>query len=424
MAFIAVNARADVQGSKKGKLTPAQNAMMNAWCLSGKTGIFDFGGRCEATPATPSNNASVVTFKDGYFVVCGRLVEVENNTEISVALPLSGETNGYIVARFNLGATGSSEFEVVTKTEDLVRQDLNAYEDIGIYEFPLYGYKATPTGVTLTRDETLYIKSVEDLIKDLKQYTFGLNTSNFIGNGTDFNDFKTEGNYAVTGDGQNIANKPSVQAGVLRVMAGIGAKIDLTATWAYILQLYITRLGEIYIRYFTKDGAIDIWSDWSQVAGGEVIAKRAAYYTLDTGYISPQTIDREFQIARESLLHEKTTRQNQITDINNRLTEMGFKVGSITGWDNSGVTLEKTGKFAILRLPEGEAKNVTSIYTDLQMFIDGTTPLKSAETMTFALNGTNYSATINFTQGSNVARIYSVQVLNGIRPFSIGFKIE
>ena len=86
MAFIPIHAKADIVGEKKGKITPAQASLLNAWCLASKTGILDWGGKCEATATSYSisNNVATIVLNKGYIVICGRLVEVEQNTSIVV----------------------------------------------------------------------------------------------------------------------------------------------------------------------------------------------------------------------------------------------------------------------------------------------------------------------------------------------------
>jgi len=170
MAFIAIDAKADVQGSKKGKLTPTQHAQLNAWCLASKTGIFDCLNKCEATSSsyTASNNIATVVFKSGYIVICGRLVECEEGTEVLVQTPVSGEINGRIILRYSLSNTGEDEFVVTTKNETLTQNDLNENPITGVYEFELYSYKATPTSITLTRNVE-YVPDVSGKINELKE---------------------------------------------------------------------------------------------------------------------------------------------------------------------------------------------------------------------------------------------------------------
>lgn len=175
MAFIAIDAKADVAGSKKGKLTPAQHAQLNAWSLASKTGILDWKNasdentmyRCEAKSYSISDGKVTVIFNKGYIVICGRLVECEQDTRVTFDAPISVTVTGSIILRFslsNLGEGEGGEFEVTTKSGALTQQDLNDNPLTGVYEFELYSYLATPTTVTLTRTNTDYIQPVQTFL--------------------------------------------------------------------------------------------------------------------------------------------------------------------------------------------------------------------------------------------------------------------
>lgn len=170
--FIAIDARADVTGSKKGKLTPAQHAQLNAWCLASKTGILDCLDKCEAYSEsyTVSNNQATIKFKAGYIVICGRLVECEDNTIFVMSTPTSGTQTGKIILRYNLSNVGNNEFVITTKTGDLVQEDLNDNPSTGVYEFELYSYTATSSSVVLTRTNTDYIPNINEELKPLQGY--------------------------------------------------------------------------------------------------------------------------------------------------------------------------------------------------------------------------------------------------------------
>jgi hypothetical protein len=172
--FIPIDAKADIQGSKKGKLTPAQHAQLNAWCLSNKTGIFDCLDRCATTSNTYSitNNIAEVVFKKGYVAICGRIVECEEGT--TIAINTKETPKGYIILRYNLAASGESEFEFTIKSSQESRQkeDLNKNPLSGVYEFELWAY--TTDGVNLTISEPTaygheYIESVADKIERCEQ---------------------------------------------------------------------------------------------------------------------------------------------------------------------------------------------------------------------------------------------------------------
>lgn len=198
MAFIPINAKADVKGSKKGKLTPAQNAQLNAWCLTKKTGILNCLDKCEAEQLTytATNNITNVVFKKGYVVICGRLIECEAGTEVQIATPASGNVSGKIILKYNLNSSKEEEFVVTTKEGDLVQQDLNDSPLIGVYEFELYSYTATPTTITLERKNINYVKSVEQRLDELgfkegvAEYS-GFNTT------PNSNSLKKQGKYVI-----------------------------------------------------------------------------------------------------------------------------------------------------------------------------------------------------------------------------------
>ena len=170
--FVPINAKADVQGSKKGKLTPAQNAQLNAFCLASKTGILDCLGKCEyssQTSLTVVNNKVDIIFKSGYVVICGRLVECEEGTSFTLDNLADGQ-EGSVVLRYNLENSGEQEFVITKKMGVLDDQDLNNYPLTGKYDFELYKYKVQSNTVTLTRS----VKYVPDIGGKLSQFEASL----------------------------------------------------------------------------------------------------------------------------------------------------------------------------------------------------------------------------------------------------------
>ena len=174
--FIPIHAKADIVGEKKGKITPAQASQLNAWCLASKTGILDWGGKCEATATSYSisNNVATIVLNKGYIVICGRLVEVEQNTSIDVYT--SANPSGKIILSFNLSSSGKEEFKVEVVNRNLRQDDLNENPISGVYEFELYSYSASSTTVTLNRN-VQYIKSVEDAIDDAENNAIKIATN-------------------------------------------------------------------------------------------------------------------------------------------------------------------------------------------------------------------------------------------------------
>lgn len=161
--FIPIHAKADItegEGAKKGKFTPAQNAQLVAWSLSSKTGILDCLGKCEAYPTTYNivDNKATINFNKGYVVICGRLVECEQNTKFEINTNLY--TSGKIVLRYNLSASKEKEFEVAVVTGALRDDDLNENTFTGIHEFELYEFSVSGSVLTLTRTNTNYVPNI------------------------------------------------------------------------------------------------------------------------------------------------------------------------------------------------------------------------------------------------------------------------
>ena len=105
MAFIPIHAKADIstgEGAKKGKITPAQASILNAWCLANKTGILDCLDKCiakEENITNVENNEAVITFRSGFLVICGRLIECEDGTQVVIRTPVTGSSSGKIIAK-------------------------------------------------------------------------------------------------------------------------------------------------------------------------------------------------------------------------------------------------------------------------------------------------------------------------------------
>lgn len=172
MAFIPIDAKADIAGGKKGKITPAQHAQLNAWCLAEKTGILDCLGKCEAYSETLTEieaNRARAYLKSGYIVVCGRLIECEDRTPIEIETPVFGTRQGSIVLRVDLSARGEEEVIVTTVPWGALRQDdLNNNPIDGVYELVLYTYMASPYRVELVRNST-YVPDIGGALKEFEK---------------------------------------------------------------------------------------------------------------------------------------------------------------------------------------------------------------------------------------------------------------
>lgn len=388
MAFIAINARSDITSEisgnptstlKKGKITPAQMAQVNAWSLSRKTGIFDFAGKCEAKNLEPdiNNNSSTIVFNKGYISVYGRIVECEQDTSFTLTGITSGST-GKIVLRFDLASLQERECQILAITREPVKVDLNENNLMGVYELVLYDYEVTSTKLKLTRNIE-YIKDMEQVLKDISEGRFIVERSRYAESAPHKEEITGEETASNNGLTFSFSNTN-----------GFGTsdpeRFGYWKLWNLIEQ----------------DGKIQC----------ALVPSKNNHQTIGNGV--------------KGLNDLYICRNGASQSLNSILDSLGFKTGNVTGWSNSGITLEKLGKFAILRLPMGDPKKLPKKYTELKMYVDGN-PLVSNETLNFALVGTETQATISLTEGSNIAIIYSGggdMFSNWVRSFSIGFKIQ
>ena len=135
---------------KKGKIRPEDMAALNAFSLSGKTGILPLLNQCSYSNITyPANGVARVAFRNGYVSICGRLAYIEDSSTVDITLPSSGSQTGYICIKVDLTATGDSECSIYAETGSLQQDDLNENPTLGIYEFPLYAFTATSNSVSI-----------------------------------------------------------------------------------------------------------------------------------------------------------------------------------------------------------------------------------------------------------------------------------
>ena len=104
---------------------------------------------------------------------------------------------------------------------------------------------------------------------DVHGRAMGLGGVPFLPDGTDFNDCKEYGVYAVTTNthAATMLNIPVKEAGTLRVWSGMGISKN-NGTWVYIVQDYVNFTGrKRYSRYlYTMDDA-SVWTvaDWMEI---------------------------------------------------------------------------------------------------------------------------------------------------------------
>lgn len=354
MSFIAIDAKADISENKKGKLTPAQHAQFNAFCLTKKTGILDCLGKCEyISPISidSANHKATITFNSGYVVICGRLVECEAGTTFVADLPVSGEETGYIVLRYDLSAFEENEFKVIQKTGSLTQQDLNNNPIDGVYEFVLYKYTATPTSITLTRE----------------------NNFSYI---PEFNYFFTRGNV----ENQVVAKKPNNNG-------------------AYFLMFYNEdgRRG-IFDGGTGATNVAPVEIDRNNVVGG------LFNNLIATNYLQVGDSNNFGSISLNGI------------DLETRLNNLGFKSGYLGGLKSTSpqIAIKKQGKYAIISFVANTVYLTPNEFvsgTILSMpTIDGF-QFKSKYTKTLSImdryvGSSGLTMNLYFTAGSSNIRLY------------------
>ena len=377
--FIPVNAKADIQGSKKGKISPAQNAMVNAIALNQQTGIFDALSKCEAEFGSRIGNDFIVVFSRGYFTICGRLVEVEKGSEVKIPVPVQTYT-GNIVASFDLAGSGESEFTVKATSEVLIQQDLNE-NPYGRYDFVLYSYTASPSGVSLhPRDESIYIPTGEKCV-----YPLGFN--NRTGKNQPW--WHDRGHHELRN-----AN-------------------DITE-------------GESKYKDYSSGGAVAFVSTERESSEGppqaNIVLDGKLYYNEGKHAVGESAIYAADE--HGNIIPGKTTIENRINEVYkmakealDRVADMGFSQGSVTGI--SGASLTRIGKYAILNLPSVEAYRSQNINLYLSF--------APAESFSLTIYGSEGgTGVLAFTEGSTdvTYRITGTSSSRSVFPEQqIGYKV-
>jgi len=131
--------------------------------LSHEVGIFkNFKNSVSYTLA---NN--VITFRDGYISIYGRLLYIENNTQITITTDAS--RYGYVVLGIN---TNNNTATIYTKENASSYPSLtttNLLNSDGLYELVLCAYTKTTSSVTLNNAyERLFITNHKDQISALR----------------------------------------------------------------------------------------------------------------------------------------------------------------------------------------------------------------------------------------------------------------
>lgn len=119
-----------------------------------------------------SGQTAIITFHAGYIIIHGRLVYIEEGTEVAFNLPTSGSVNGVLGIKINLAESGVNEVTWFQKTSGVVTEDLIKKETDGVYEFVLYNYTATDLAFTLGAKTTQIIDKPKDVTETLLQQVF------------------------------------------------------------------------------------------------------------------------------------------------------------------------------------------------------------------------------------------------------------
>ena len=168
MALIPITFNADdASNEKKGKIKGQDLAMALLAGMSNKVGVLNvLENACQQYGAiNVSTGYATITLHAGYIVIFGRLIYIEEGTQVQVALPQSGTVTGSFGIRINLSESGGNEVTWFTKTDLLQTDDLSKNVATGIYEFRLYTYSATPSGLSLSAFTNERIYLMNDYLK-------------------------------------------------------------------------------------------------------------------------------------------------------------------------------------------------------------------------------------------------------------------
>lgn len=159
--------KADIVGDAKGNIKAEDLASLVAFAYPKQAGILKITDTdCLGTVTMISQNPpkARITINKGYIVVFGRLITIEQGTTIDVDLPVSSEETGYIGVKIDLLQSGANEVTWFIKQTALVTENLLQKSSTGVYEFALYSYQATPSGLTINLTSQK-IENIDDYLK-------------------------------------------------------------------------------------------------------------------------------------------------------------------------------------------------------------------------------------------------------------------
>ncbi len=119
-----------------------------------------------------TQNNNKITFNQNYILIYGRLLEIEENTEIELIQPSNtNETYyGYVIIKVNLGQSDPVNLEIKYNNEStpILQNDNLINKEMGIYEIALISYQATSNNITNIKEVINYIET-DQLIKNMNE---------------------------------------------------------------------------------------------------------------------------------------------------------------------------------------------------------------------------------------------------------------
>ncbi|WP_425377689.1 hypothetical protein [Spiroplasma endosymbiont of Polydrusus pterygomalis] len=119
-----------------------------------------------------TQNNNKITFNQNYILIYGRLLEIEENTEIELIQPSNpNETYyGYVIIKVNLGQSDPVNLEIKYNngSSPNLQNDNLINKEKGIYEIALISYQATSNNITNIKELLNYIET-DQLIKNIKK---------------------------------------------------------------------------------------------------------------------------------------------------------------------------------------------------------------------------------------------------------------
>ncbi len=119
-----------------------------------------------------TQNNNKITFNQNYILIYGRLLEIEENTEIELIQPSNpNETYyGYVIIKVNLGQSDPVNLEIKYNNGSTPnsQNDNLINKENGIYEIALISYQATPNNITNIKELINYIE-INQLTKNITE---------------------------------------------------------------------------------------------------------------------------------------------------------------------------------------------------------------------------------------------------------------